>query len=69
MENMASVLETLKEVEDRAASSLGVEQVFRYRLPTARQQLQANITLLNDLERRWEHFVEHGFPRETDHGI
>jgi len=34
MENMASVLETLKEVEDRAASSLGVEQVFLYRLPT-----------------------------------
>lgn len=32
-------------------------------ISTARQQLQANITLLNDLERRWEYFVEHGFPR------
>lgn len=31
----------------------------------ARQQLQANITRLNDLERRWEHFVEHGFPQDT----
>jgi hypothetical protein len=29
----------------------------------ARQLLQADIIRLNDLERRWEHFVEHGFPQ------
>jgi hypothetical protein len=34
-------------------------------ISNARRRLQADVTLLNDLERRWEYPLEYGFPPDT----